>query len=324
GDEVLHVVDGELPGIGSAIAGTVDRARRREHMALHTGQHILSRALADEAEADTVSSRLGETACTIDVDRDRIDDVLLGRALDLANAVIDDDHPVNALFPSPEELAALPLRREAKVEGPIRIVRVGDFDVTPCGGTHCTRSGQVGLVEITGLERRKRRLRITFVAGRRARRQLGDEARAMREVARSLSCAPLEVASAFDRLRGQVRDAHDATKEVEDLLASTVAARLPVTDGRVVAYLDGLTPEIAREVAKRVAEEADALLAAPTAGGIHVVLARSAGSTFDCGAFLRQVAEEVGGKGGGRPERAEGRLPEGVDWVSVCDDALRA
>lgn len=319
-DDVIHVVDGEPPSVGSAVSGRIDRARRREHMALHTGQHILSRALADEAQAETVSSRLGETACTIDVDRDRVDDGLLARAVDLANAVVDDDHPVEAVFPSEQELAELPLRREAKVEGPVRVVKVGDFDVTPCGGTHCTRSGQVGLVEITGLERRKRRLRITFVAGGRARRQLGAEARAMREIARSLSCAPDEVAGALDRLRQQAKDAQDATKAVEALLASNVAARLQARDGRVVASLDGLTPEIVREIAKQVAETSDALLATPTAGGLHVVLARGAGGSLDCGALLAEVAAKVGGRGGGRPDRAEGRLPAEVDWVTLCNE----
>ena len=318
GDRVLHVLDGELPAIGTSVSGIIAAARRREHMALHTGQHILSRALVDEAKADTVSSRLGETACTIDVDRDRVADELLGRALDLANAVVDDDHPVEAMFPTDDELAALPLRREAKIEGRIRVVKVGDFDVTPCGGTHCTRSGQVGLLEITGLERRKRRLRIPFVAGRRARRQLGSEARLMRELATSLSCAPGEVAQAFARLRDQTKAAREATKSVQALLAENVAASLPVERGRVVASFERLPPEVVREVAKLVAQRADALLATRTDGGLHVVITRGTDSSLDCGALLSEVAAKVGGRGGGRPDRAEGRLPDGVDWAALC------
>ena len=65
---IHHVVD-ELPAVGSLLAGRIDRSRRREHMALHTGQHMLSRALLDLGKAPTVSSRLGESGATLDVDR---------------------------------------------------------------------------------------------------------------------------------------------------------------------------------------------------------------------------------------------------------------
>jgi len=318
GDELLHVVTADRPAVGTRVTGTIDASRRRVHMALHTGQHILSRALADEAQAQTVSSRLGETACTIDVDRAQLDEARLTRAVELANAVIEDDLPVEASFPSPEELASLPLRREAKVEGPIRIVKVGDFDVTPCGGTHCTASGQVGLIDITGLERRKRRLRLTFVAGRRARLQLSAEARAIRELGRSLSCAPAEVAMAYERLRDQVRQAQDATKAAERMLAAQIAAGLPEREGRVVASLDGLTPALTREIARHIAERADALLALRSDEGVQVVLARGPDSRFDCGAFLKEVATKTGGRGGGKPDRAEGRLPAGIDWEQLC------
>src|SRR5262245_35936656 len=64
--ELHHVLDGERPAIGALVTGSIDRKRRRVHMALHTGQHILSRALLEVAGAQTLSSRLGESACTID------------------------------------------------------------------------------------------------------------------------------------------------------------------------------------------------------------------------------------------------------------------
>ncbi|MEZ4313266.1 MAG: alanyl-tRNA editing protein [Polyangiaceae bacterium] len=188
---VFHVVDGALPAIGAEVEGAIDKARRRVHMALHTGQHMLSRALADVAGAATVSSRLGETACTIDVDRESIEDGRLGAAEDLVNAVIDDDVLVRAFFPTEAELAELSLRRRPTVTENIRVVVIGDLDVTPCGGTHCTRTAQVGLVHVTGTERYKGKLRITFTAGPRARRDLTAHAVTLRALGRELSCDPL-------------------------------------------------------------------------------------------------------------------------------------
>lgn len=188
---------------------------------------------------------------------------LVRGAEDLANAVVDDDLVVRAWFPAEHELAELPLRREAKVAGPVRVVGVGDFDLTPCGGTHCRRSAEVGLVRITSAERYKGGLRITFVAGKRARDELGTHARALRAVGRVLSCPPLDVAQAVAPLN------------------------------RVV------------------------MLAGIAADGVHVMVARGSESSVDCGALVKRAAEASGGRGGGRADRAEGRLPSGVDWPAL-------
>ena len=74
-----------------------------------------------------------------------------------------------------------------------------------------------------------------------------------------------------------------------------------------------------RAVAKRITAEAGfvALLAAPGEGGQQVLAARGAGSDFDCGGFLKRIAAAHGGRGGGRPEMAEGRLAAAVDWAAA-------
>jgi len=94
---IHHIVDREVTaGDDVIVTGSIDVARRRDHMAQHTAQHMLSRALLDEAKAATVSARLGTTSCTIDVDRDAISDVYLHRAEDLVNDVIRSDVNVRA------------------------------------------------------------------------------------------------------------------------------------------------------------------------------------------------------------------------------------
>src|SRR5579859_6279765 len=192
-DVVHHLLEGPLPAIGADVHGEIDAVRRRLHMALHTGQHMLSRALCDVAEADTVSSRLGETGCTIDVDRNELDERAVAEAEALVNSVIDDDVAIRAFFPDAEELAALSLRRKPKVDSHIRVVAIGEFDVSPCGGTHCLRTAQVGLVKVTGLERYKGKMRVGFSAGRRAREELVLESDVLHALGRDFTCGPTDV-----------------------------------------------------------------------------------------------------------------------------------
>lgn len=322
---VHHVLAGERPPVGSEVQASIDWPRRRVHMALHTGQHVLSRALLDVLSAETVSSRLGESGCTIDVSRPKCTEAEVAKAEDLANAVVDDDVEVVAFFPDPAELAELPLRRTPKVEDEVRVVRVGDFDVTPCGGTHCTRSAQIGLVRILGVERYKGGTRVTFEAGRRARSVLSEESALLRSMARELTCGPLEVAAAIGKLRRELTTARDTLGKVRATVAERVARELWEAasergEHRIVTKLEDMGPDEARVVASRIAShpEAVALIGAPTDGGLHVVVMRGEASAFDCGAFLKAAARATGGRGGGRPERAEGRLPADADWDAVA------
>lgn len=323
-DQIHHVVDGALPPVGAAIHGELDWARRRVHMALHTGQHLLSRALIEAAGAPTVSARLGESACTIDVTRDPVPERELAAAEALANQLIDDDLPVRAWFPTAEELATLPLRREPKVSREVRVVAIGDFDVSPCGGTHCARSAQIGSLRVLGSERYKGMTRITFAAGGRARALLAGHSEALTRLARDLTCAPAEVPDAVDKLRRALTDARAETGATRDKLATALAAALApeASAGEVVTVLDDAT--LLRPLAAALnARGRDALLAATTVDGTSVLLARAPTSTLDCGALLKKLATAHGGRGGGKPTHAEGRLPALADWPAALA-AVRA
>jgi len=379
---VHHLLAGPLPDVGAEIAGEIARDRRRVHMALHTGQHMLSRALADLAQAATVSSRLGETACTIDVDQEAVEERRIAAAEDLVNSVIDDDVAVRAFFPSDEELAKLPLRRAPKVTENIRVVAIGDFDVSPCGGTHCTRSAQVGLVHVTGVERYKGKIRVVFAAGGRARRELGAHAATLRTLGRELSLEALLVPQGVAKLREELAASRDALGKMRGRLAETIAERIAaaaagrgrssseggahrggageggahrggageggahrggageggahrggadeggVDRGAVrvpmVAVIDEASMELLRSIATRLTADgqAAAILGGRTAEGVNVLVTRGAASTFDCGGFLKRLAATAGGRGGGRKEHAEGKVPSGVDLEAAVRAVL--
>jgi alanyl-tRNA synthetase len=319
---VHHVLDGALPQVGAHVRGVIDRARRRVHMALHTGQHMLSRALVDVCGAETVSSRLGEQAATIDVDRDGIPTARIAECEALVLRAIDEDRPVRAWFPSAEELASLALRRAPKQTENVRVVDVSGFDITPCGGTHVVRTAQIGLVRITGTERYKGGTRITFTAGPRARAMLFDEDRLLRELARELVCPPHEVGASVSRVRAEALAAREETGRVRALLAQSIAAeaRRVAAGDRVVLSLAEGGVELAKAVVGHLTREGSltVIVGAQIDEGVHTIVARGPGSSADCGALLKALAASCGGRGGGRAERAEGRMPAGTDLAAIA------
>lgn len=325
-DAIVHVVDDTtLPAIGQTVTGELDWARRRQHMAQHTAQHLLSGALLDRANAATASARLGESALTIDVTRDRIPEAELAAAEDLANDLIDDDLAIRAWFPSPEELASMKLRRDPKVDADIRVIAIGDFDYSPCGGTHCERTSQLGTIRIVGAERYKGMTRITFTAARRARAELFARDGVLRGLATQFSCGPAEVPAAIDKLRRDVEAQKSELTAMRGRLATMIAAELASSGGAapIVAAIPG-DPELLRTVAaKLVAAGRDAILASPDSEGATVVLFRAPGSQLDCGALFKRLIQRTAGRGGGKPDRAEGRIAAPIaDWATLVSDVL--
>ncbi|HEX4514662.1 MAG TPA: alanyl-tRNA editing protein [Polyangiaceae bacterium] len=321
---IHHVIERALGEAGDdvIVSGSIDVARRRDHMAQHTAQHMLSRALLDEAKAGTVSARLGSTSCTIDVDRDAIAEVYLHRAEDLVNDVIRSDVNVRALFPTAEELAAMDLRRAPKVSVGVRIIDVEGFDLTPCGGTHCTRTGQIGLVRIAGIERYKGKLRIDFRAAGRALADMRAKEDALGALAQKLTCGPLDVGGAVAKLQNELKvrmDLLGSTRgELLELLATKIlGAHPPDASGTTIVRVARTTDDIGmlRALAGKLTTARPDVVAICTspdadADAELVVVQRGASAKFDCGAWLKETAQKSGGRGGGRPERAEGRLPK--------------
>jgi alanyl-tRNA synthetase len=314
-----------------AVRGSIDRARRRDHMGHHTAQHILSRALMDEAKAETVSARLGATSCTIDVDVPGIADAVLARIEDLVNNVVTDDVEVLQHFPTATELAAMPLRRTPKVTSNIRVIEVAGFDFTPCGGTHVTRTGQIGVVAVAGVERYKGGLRVSFHAARRAREDARRKERVLADLARDLTCGLLDVGAAVTKLRSDLKSRTEilsgARGELVGLLAQALLAAHPPRDGEVVRIaLARPHDDVAalRALAGRVASRDDVLAIVGSkdaeTGDWAVVLQRGAKVSVDCGAWLKSAAARHGGRGGGRPERAEGRLSGAVEFEALVSD----
>jgi alanyl-tRNA synthetase len=318
---VVHRVEGALPPAGTLVRGQVLRTRRLELTALHTAQHTLSRALELEAAAPTVSARLGSTA-TIDVARVDIPEAELARAEALANAIVDDDVEVRVWYPSESELAELPLRKKAAKDFErVRVVAIGTFDLTPCGGTHCARSSAMGLVAISAAERYKGMTRVSFTAGARGRRDVLAAHARLRSLVR---LAGADVETALARTRAELVEAREARAGLQSQLAALLAAELlPGLSQPIATFVrDDLDAGLLRDVVARLAKAAPDRTIVGLGGdrGGRPLVVRGAGTT-SAQKLVSMLTARLGGRGGGKPELAEGRIAEGAD-VSALDSLL--
>lgn len=319
---IWHVLADELAG--EVVHGRLDWARRFDHMQQHTGQHILSQAFIVAQEAETVAFHLGATASTIDLNRADLGPDALAAVEAAANRVLDEARPVTAAFVAQEELAQLPLRRPPKVTEAIRVVQVAGFDWSACGGTHVANASQVGLIKIIGVERRGTELRVSFLCGGRARRDYARLQALVSGLAGRFTCAQDEVPDAVERL---AREQQAGRKALEDLEAQWVeataaawwAAAQPLAANagcRLIVRAVDAPLERVKKLAQALRSRPGAVVCLAARGERpQLIFTRADDAPFNMGEALRTAAAAGGGRGGGRPDWAQGGAAtnEGLD-----------
>jgi len=316
------------PLAAEIVQGQVDWSRRFDHMQQHHGQHLLSAAFERLYALKTVSFHLGAASATIDLAASALTADQILAAEDLTNQVIWEDRPVLARFVSAEELAQLPLRKPPQVNGPVRVVSVPEFDHSACGGTHPRSTGGVGLAHIRRWERRADVVRVEFLCGARAVRDLRWKNAALARIAGALSVGAEEAEAAVMR----VRDAEErARKRLEDLGEQLIGFEAqdlidhaePVGIIRVArrAYADRGLEEV-RALAKAISACGCVALLGLRAEKTQLIFASAEGLGVDCGKLLRETLAPFGGRGGGQPILAQGGLPDPARLEEALDAAM--
>jgi alanyl-tRNA synthetase len=322
--EVWHVTSKPL-NAGTRVTGTIDWARRLDHMQQHSGQHLLSAICFAEAEAATVSFHLGEEIATIDLATDAISEKVLLRIEERVNLAIAEDLPVGIKTVPRNEaetlLASGLLRKLPEREGTIRLIEMPDIDLNACGGTHVASLGQIGSVLLRGTEKTRQGLRLSFVCGLRAVKQAGKDNRLLKELSGKLSVGRDSLEEAIDRKLGEVKAGAKERQHLLEELADYHAARLLVEDpiehgfriverqftDRDLGYVKLLASRLIAAAPQTIAILASLVAGQPPSASI--VFARSKDqSAIHCGEWLSAALAEQGSRGGGSPEMAQGQL----------------
>lgn len=320
---VLHVLDRPL-GPGPATAA-IDRDRRLDHMAHHTGQHVLSQAFLRVAEAETVGFHLSSQNVTIDLDRADLTPAEIAAAEALANEIIRRDAPVTVRFVTHEEATALPLRKTPPGrDGRLRLIDIAGFDLTACGGTHVARTGEVGLVKIARTERRGATTRVEFLCGARALADYNHKQDVVRRLSEALTTGAAELPAAVVKIQDENKALRAEVRRREAALLALEAERLladaaPLGEGRLVTHVfTGREPDELRRLAGALVEAGGVVALLALAGErTHLVFGRSPEVPGDMGQLIRPALAALGGRGGGHATLAQGGGPA-ADETSVA------
>lgn len=323
---ILHFVEGTIPVEKEArLHGSVDVERRRDHMQQHSGQHVLSAAFVRLFNLSTASFHMGSDSSSIDLDTKTLSAAQVESAETLANDVVMQNRPVSIRFVTQEEARSLGLRKVPVVDKEeLRLIDIQDFDLSACGGTHVTGTGQVGSILLRKVERVRQGWRVEFVAGKRAVATARKDFSVLSEGAASLSShlwdVPEQIRKMQEDARASRKSREQLLEELADAHAAGMLAATAESGGRKIVIRTFPDRDLAyiKLLAQRITRQAGNVVAflAAISGTPALVFAASPGQSLDMNLLMKQALARLGGRGGGSQDMAQGG-PEKVHDIQV-------
>jgi alanyl-tRNA synthetase len=339
GEAVVHygvMTDGQIQ-VGDKLLAKVDMQRRRATARNHSATHLLHAALRK-----VLGEHVAQKGSLVAPDRLRFDfshfepvsKEQLCEIEDLVNQwVLKNDEAVTRVMPLDEakESGAIALFGE-KYDDPVRVLSFGEYSTELCGGTHVANTGDVGLFKLTsetGVAAGVRR--VEAVTGKGALDWVRELENCLGGVSAVLKSDRDSVVEKTNQLLRRNRALERELEQMKARLAASrgddLAAQAEDVDGLKVlaAKLDGVDPKRLRETVDRLKNKlGSAAIVLATVQGDKVSLV--AGVTSDyvdriaAGPLANFVAQQVGGRGGGRPDMAQA----GGNDPSKIDQAIRS
>lgn len=312
--EIWHLADRPLP-VGAAVRVTFDLEPRLDHTQQHTGEHILSGLAKTLFGASNVGFHMAEEYATIDLDLP-LSEAQLNRLETEANRAVQRDVPTVTRIVNESELDEIPLRKRAKglAGEEIRIVWCGGVDSCTCCGTHCARSGAVGMIRITAHMNYKGGTRLWFACGMRAVADAQENARLADKLARRFSTKPEGVLDAVTKQGDELVALKRMLRMRTDALLAYRAAELlqaaeTVRGVKCIVYAEnGLSAQELKQLAEKLCaqQQAVAVLFSRIGETVYYQLWRAAGVSLSMRELCAALNAITGGKGGGRDDAAQG------------------
>jgi len=329
--------------VGDTVAAQVDAIRRARTVRNHSATHLMHKALRE-----VLGTHVQQKGSLVDPDKTRFDfshnapltDDQIRQIEEIVNAeILSNAATVAAVMPFDDAVksGAMALFGE-KYADDVRVLSIGTSKEL-CGGTHVTRTGDIGLFKIVveaGVAAGIRR--VEAITGDNALHYLQSLDARLNEAAAALRAQPSELVPRIGQVQEQVRALEKELEKLKSKLASSqgdeLAAQAVDVKGLKVlaAQLDGADAKTLRETMDKLKDKlqsAAIVLAAVADGKVSLIAGVTADATskVKAGELVNFVAQQVGGKGGGRPDMAQAggtepaNLPKALagvtEWVSA-------
>ena len=308
---IFHRVKCPL-AVGKQVEGFIDWEERFSKMQQHSGEHIVSGLVHSHFGYDNVGFHMGRDAITMDFNG-ILTKAQLKEIEKEANEAVVKNLEIQVLYPSKEELSQIAYRSKIEIEGQVRIVVVPGYDTCACCAPHVKRTGEIGLIKLTGLQNYKGGVRVSMLCGFRALADYEEKAESVKRLSVMLSAKENEVAEEVQRLKEELTAQKGKLARLEGKLLEQKVGELEKNQKLVVLFESDLAGNAPRELVNRIlckGTEIAAVFAGTPADGYRYVVGSK---TLDVRPFAKRLNERFQGRGGGKPEMVQGSISVGEE-----------
>lgn len=292
--------------LGAEVTGEIDWETRFARMQIHSAEHLVSGHAHSLWGCENIGFHMDEHGATIDFDRE-LDAEQLAQLERLANEAVWQNLPINILWPTEEELAALPFRQKKALAMPVRIVEVPGVDRCACCAPHVSFTGEIGLIRLKDRMRHRGGVRFTMLAGRAAYEDAALCAAETDALSHLFSAPQNALCAAAERVLGELEAEKYQRAAAERRYVEARLAALAPCEGNRLFFEDGLSSAALRALAEGGKTRCTGVCAALCAedGGYRYVMASE---TTDLRAAAKGINAVLFGRGGGAPGMIQGSL----------------
>lgn len=310
------------PVEGPSVHGAIDWKRRLDLMQQHTADHIFAGLVHDQYGYDNVGFQIGDVV-RMDFDGKLTDEQV--RELEIeANKVVWRDEPVEAQYPTPDELEVMDFRSKKALKGQVRIMNIPDVDVCACCGTHVSHTGEVGLIRILSCTKHKKGVRVLMLAGDRALNYdlaISDQ---NHEVSVLLSAEPQHTASAVKDLLDQNKKLQARIDEIKFSKLEKQIESIPEGQNISMLFADNLDRSMMSKLADEIIDNRHAKAAAIFAKNPKDTAYMIISSEVNLRDISKELNQKLNGRGGGRPDVIQGMVQADEETIRQTLEELFA
>lgn len=303
---IYHLTEAPV-GENTEVTGKIDWNLRFMKMQQHTGEHIVSGLVHGRFGYHNVGFHLGSEDCTMDFDGE-ITKEELGEIEWAANEAAVKNLEVQVSYPAREELEKLEYRSKIEIEGQVRIVTIPGYDVCACCAPHVNRTGEIGVIKLTNVQRYKGGVRVTMLCGFRALSDYRQKESQVKSISACLSAKENLVAQAVDHMKEENGKMKQKLLENQKKLLMYRAKDIPREESFVCFFeqdLEGEGPRILMNLVLAEGKDGCAVFVETKDGEYRYVIGSR---NLDVRPFAKGLNEAFAGRGGGKPEMVQGSL----------------
>lgn len=323
--EIVHKVPGHRFSVGDRIWCSVDWDRRYDLMKGHTAEHLLFNSLhRQDPELNIVKIFISPESKYVIVDRD-IGWDKISVAVRFANKVILENHSVRRSVMSKDDpdISKIRVKLDRIEEDEISVVEIEDVDLAACCGIHVMETEEIGAIFVSKkTSAGKDGVEIHFEIGEKAVDESMSLATSCLSIIDGLGSKPSDIERTISNMKHELESCKRMLKESTISIIRTLK---PVNVGGVDVYA-GIFHTSDRSVLTDAAErykEDGAVAAFIGVGDNLTVLLASGDKRVDCKKLISETLSEFGGRGGGKPDFAQGGVADTAMKERILESLMK-